>query len=156
MAAEQAAEVIGIEAAVVPTKTVPEGLAAILAFNPEVEVSVNATAMIEAASFVKTGQVTHAVRDTSIDGVDIEKDDFMGISGGKIVISTPSLDEVMKALLASLINEDDEIVTILYGEDVSEEEASVMVSYIEDHFDHIEVELYNGKQPLYPYIISVE
>ena len=103
MAAEQAAEVIGIEAAVVPTKTVPEGLAAILAFNPEAEVTANATAMAEAASFVKTGQVTHAVRDTSIDGVDIKKDDFMGIAGGKIIISTPSLDEVMKTLLTSLL-----------------------------------------------------
>lgn len=156
MAAEQAAEVIGIEAAVVPTKTVPEGLAAILAFNPEAEVSANASAMKEAASFVKTGQVTHAVRDTSIDGVDIKKDDFMGISGGKIIISTPSLDEAMKALLTSLVDEDDEIVTILYGEDVSKEDASSIVNYVENNFSHTEVELYDGKQPLYPYIISVE
>ena len=87
MAAKQAAEVIGIEAAVVPTKTVPEGFAAILAFNPEAEVAENANVMTEAASCVKTGQVTHAVRDTSIDGVEIKKDDFMGIAGGKIVIS---------------------------------------------------------------------
>ncbi|WP_212391080.1 DAK2 domain-containing protein [Sporosarcina beigongshangi] len=156
MAAEQAAEVIGIEAAVVPTKTVPEGLAAILAFNPEVEVTANANVMKEAASFVKTGQVTYAVRDTSIDGVDIKKDDFMGIAGGKIIISTPSLEEVMKALLASLVEEDDEIVTILYGEDVSEEQAAAMVDYVENNFSHTEVELYDGKQPLYPYIISVE
>ncbi|WP_342509386.1 DAK2 domain-containing protein [Sporosarcina sp. FSL K6-2383] len=156
MAAEQAAEVVGIEAAVVPTKTVPEGLAAILAFNPEAEVTANADAMKEAASFVKTGQVTHAVRDTSIDGVEIKKDDFMGIAGGKIIISTPSLDEAMKALLASLVNEDDEIVTILYGEDVSTEDASTMVDYVENNFSHTEVELYDGKQPLYPYIISVE
>ena len=127
MAAEQAAEVIGIEAAVVPTKTVPEGLAAILAFNPEAEVTANANAMTEAASFVKTGQVTYAVRDTSIDGVEIKKDDFMGICGGKIIISTPSLEEAMKTLLASLVDEDDEIVTILYGEDVSKEQASTMV-----------------------------
>ncbi|WP_318615467.1 DAK2 domain-containing protein [Sporosarcina sp. YIM B06819] len=156
MAAEQAAEVIGIEAAVVPTKTVPEGLAAILAFNPEAEVTANAAAMQDAAACVKTGQVTHAVRDTSIDGVDIKKDDFMGISGGKIIISTPSLDEAMKTLLASLVDEDDEIVTILYGEDVSEEDASSIASYVEDNFSHTEVELYDGKQPLYPYIISVE
>ena len=73
MAAEQAAEIIGIEAAVVPTKTVPEGLSAILAFNPEAEVSINATAMTEAASHVKTAQVTHAVRDTSIDGMTIKE-----------------------------------------------------------------------------------
>ncbi|WP_338655836.1 DAK2 domain-containing protein [Sporosarcina sp. FSL K6-1540] len=156
MAAQQAADVIGIEAAVVPTKTVPEGLAAILAFNPEAEVSVNVAAMTEAASFVKTGQVTHAVRDTSIDGVEITKDDFMGISGGKIITSAPSLENVMKTLLNSIIDEDDEIVTIIYGEDISEKDASAIVSYVEDNFDHAEVELYNGKQPLYPYIISVE
>ncbi|WP_186671274.1 DAK2 domain-containing protein [Sporosarcina sp. BP05] len=156
MAAQQAADVIGIEAAVVPTKTVPEGLAAILAFNPEAEVSVNVAAMTEAASFVKTGQVTHAVRDTSIDGVEITKDDFMGISGGKIITSAPSLENVMKTLLNSIIDEDDEIVTIIYGEDVGEEDAAAIASYVEDNFDHAEVELYNGKQPLYPYIISVE
>ncbi|MER2088094.1 MAG: DAK2 domain-containing protein [Sporosarcina sp.] len=156
MAAEQAAEIIGIEAAVVPTKTVPEGLAAILAFNPEAEVSVNASAMTEAASFVKTGQVTHAVRDTSIDGVEITKADFMGISGGKIITSAPSLDKVMKTLLDSIIDAEDEIVTIIYGEDIDEKDASAIVSYVEDNFDHTEVELYNGKQPLYPYIISVE
>lgn len=156
MAAEQAAEVVGIEAAVVATKTVPEGLAAILAFNPEADVTANANAMKEAASFVKTGQVTYAVRDTSIDGVDIKKDDFMGIAGGKIIISTPSLEEAMKTLLASLIDEDDEIVTILYGEDVSKEQAATMVNYVENNFSHTEVEVYDGKQPLYPYIISVE
>lgn len=156
MAAEQAAEVIGIEAAVVPTRTVPEGLAAILAFNPEAEVNVNAESMKEAASYVKTGQVTHAVRDTSIDGIEIKKDDFMGISEGKIVTSANSLEEVMKTTLASIIDSEAEIVTILYGEDVSAEEASAFEDYIEDNFNHVEVELYNGKQPLYPYIISVE
>ena len=156
MAAEQAAEIIGIEAAVVSTKTVPEGLAAILAFNPEAEVSVNATAMMEAASFVKTGQVTYAVRDTSIDGIEITKDDFMGISGGKIITSESSLENVMKTLLKTLIDEDDEIVTIIYGEDVSKEEATSIASFAEDNFTHTEVELFNGKQALYPYIISVE
>ena len=147
---------IGVESAVVPTKTVPEGLAAILAFNPEADVAVNAAAMAEAASYVKTGQVTHAVRETIIDGVDIAKDDFMGIAGGKIVTASTSLDEVMKTLMDSLIDEDDEIVTILYGEDISEEDASTIANDIENRFDHVEVELYHGKQPLYPYIISVE
>ena len=75
---------------------------------------------------------------------------------GKLVISKASLEEVMQTLLHALIDEDDEIVTLLYGEDVNEEEASAIVSYIEDNFDHVEVELYHGKQPLYPYIISVE
>lgn len=156
MAAEQAAEVLEIEAAVVPTKSVPEGIAAILAFNPEAPVDQNAETMKEAASVVKTGQVTFAVRDTTIDGVAITKDDYMGISAGTIVSSAPSLEEVTKSLLSSMIGEDDEIVTILYGEDVPEAEAQKIVSYIEEQFDHVDVELYEGKQPLYPYIISVE
>ena len=156
MAAQQAAEIIGIEAAVVPTKTVPEGLAAILAFNPEAEVTVNASAMADAASYVKTAQVTHAVRDTSIDGIDIKKDEFMGISEGKIVTTHALIEDVTKSLLTTVIDEGSEIVTILYGEDVSEEDAILLKDYIEDNFDHVDTELYNGKQPLYPYIISVE
>ncbi len=156
MAAKQAAEVIGIEAAVVETKSVPEGLAAILAFNPEAGVSENEQNMSKAASGVKTGQVTYSIRDTSIDGIDIQKDDFMGLAGSKIVISNPSIDEVMKTLLENLIDEDDEIVTIIYGEDVTEEAAAELAEYVESTYDHTEVELYNGKQPLYPYILSVE
>ena len=156
MAAEQAAELIGIEAAVVPTTTVPEGLSAILAFNPEADVASNAATMRDAASYVKTAQVTHAVRDTSIDGIDIKKDEFMGIAEGKIVTTHASLEELTKALLEMVIDEDSEIITILYGEDVSAKEAQVIEQYLEDNFDHVEAELYNGKQPLYPYIISVE
>jgi len=156
MAAEQAAEIIGIDAAVVRTKTVPEGLAAILAFNPEADLLVNAEAMMEAASHVKTGQVTHAVRDTSIDGIEIKKNDFMGISEGKIITSAVSLDEVMKTIVTTIIDEDAEIVTLLYGEDVTATDAEAIKSYIENRFTDLEVELYNGKQPLYPYIISVE
>lgn len=156
LAAEQAAEVIGIEAAVVPTKSVPEGLAAILAFNPEADVTTNAKSMNAAASVVKTGQVTTAVRDTSIDGVSIHTDDYMAISNGKITVATPSLETTMKSLIDDMITEDDEIVTVIYGEDVSEQDAKQMVAYIEGQFEHVEIELYNGKQPLYPYILSVE
>lgn len=156
MAAEQAAEVIGIEAAVVPTKSVPEGLAAILAFNPEASVATNAEVMKTAASFVKTGQVTHAVRDTTIDGIAIEKDQFMGIAAGKIIHADRSLSEVTEQLLQSLIGEDDEIVTIIYGEDVTADEAAAIADVVEQTYDHIEVEVYNGQQPLYPYILSVE
>ncbi|WP_153731247.1 DAK2 domain-containing protein [Sporosarcina obsidiansis] len=156
MAAEQAAEVLEIEAEVVPTRSVPEGLAAILAFNPEATVKKNAQAMQEAASSIKTGQVTYAVRDTTIDGISIKKDDFMGIAQGKITSSDPSLDGVTKRLLASMIDEDDEIVTVIYGEEVSSDEAEKIGAYIEDQFDYVDVELYAGKQPLYPYILSVE
>ena len=156
MAAEQAAEVLDIQAAVVPTTSVPEGLAAILAFNPEATVEKNAQTMLQASSSIKTGQVTYAVRDTSIDGITIHKDDFMGLAQGKITSSNPSLEDVAKNLISSMIDEEDEIVTIIYGEDVTTEEVEKVSSYIEEQFDHIDIELYAGKQPLYPYIISVE
>ena len=86
MAAEQAVELLDIEAAVVPTKTIPQGMAAILSFNPEEAVETNQATMTEAFAHVKTGQVTFAVRDTSIDGVEIRKDDFMALAEGKIVL----------------------------------------------------------------------
>ncbi|WP_391208588.1 DAK2 domain-containing protein [Psychrobacillus sp. L4] len=156
MAAEQAAEVLGIEAAVVPTKTLPQGMAAILAFNAQSTVEENKKNMTEAFAHVKTGQVTFAVRDTSIDGVEIKKDDFMAIAEGKIILSTPSREEAATKLAQSLIDENAEIVTIIYGQDVSKEEASNFATFIEEQFEDAEIELYNGKQPLYPYILSVE
>jgi dihydroxyacetone kinase-like predicted kinase len=156
MAAEQAAEVLGIEAAVVPTKTLPQGMAAILAFNAQATVEENKKKMTEAYAHVKTGQVTFAVRDTSIDGVEIKKDDFMALAEGKIILSTPSREEAATKLAQSLIDENAEIVTIIYGEDVSDEEASNFAAFIEEQFEDAEIELYNGKQPLYPYILSVE
>lgn len=156
MAAEQAAELLSIEAAVVPTKTVPQGMAAILAFNPEASVETNQENMTQAFSHVKTGQITFAVRDTSIDGVEIAKDDYMAISEGKIILSTKELDHASKDLLKSMIDEDSELITILYGEEATEEHAESLSDWLEETYPDLEVELYNGKQPLYPYIISVE
>ncbi|SDM53671.1 hypothetical protein SAMN05518871_101474 [Psychrobacillus sp. OK028] len=156
MAAEQAAEILGIEAAVVPTKTIPQGMAAILAFNPQATVEENKNNMTDAYAHVKTGQVTFAVRDTSIDGVDIKKDDFMALAEGKIVLSNPSLKEVTTNLIQTLVDEEAEIVTVIFGEDVKEEEANEFAAFIEAKYEDVEVEVYNGKQPLYPYILSVE
>lgn len=156
MAAEQAAEILDIEAAVVPTKTVPQGMAAILAFNPEASVEANQSSMTQAFAHVKTGQITFAVRDTSIDGVEIAKDDYMAISEGKIILSTQDLDQASKDLLTSMIDEDSELITILYGEETTEDHAESLSDWIEESYPDLEVEVYNGKQPLYPYIISVE
>lgn len=156
MAAEQAAEILGIEAAVVPTKTIPQGMAAILAFNPQATVEENKNNMTEAFAHVKTGQVTFAVRDTSIDGVEIKKDDFMALAEGKIVLSNPSLKEVAISLIQTLMDDEAEIVTVIYGENISEEEANEFAALIEAQYEAVEVEVYNGKQPLYPYILSVE
>lgn len=156
MAAEQAAELLDIEAAVVPTKTVPQGMAAVLAFNPEASVETNQQNMTQAFAHVKTGQITFAVRDTSIDGVEIAKDDFMAISEGKIILSTTDLNQASKDLMSSMIDEDSELITILYGEDTTEDHATELGDWVEAQYPDVEVEIYNGKQPLYPYIISVE
>ncbi|MFJ6207789.1 DAK2 domain-containing protein [Lysinibacillus sp. NPDC092081] len=156
MAAEQAVELLDIEAAVVPTKTIPQGMAAILSFNPEAAVEMNQATMTEAFANVKTGQVTYAVRDTSIDGVEIHKDDFMALAEGKIVLSTPALKDAAEKVITDLVDEDAEIVTVIYGEDTTKENASELVKFIEENYPEVEVELFNGKQGLYPYIISVE
>ncbi len=156
MAAEQAVELLDIEAAVVATKTIPQGMAAILAFNPELSVEENKENMTEGFAHVKTGQVTYAVRDTSIDGVEIHKDDYMALAEGKIILSTPQLMDAAKEVIGSLADEDSEIITIIYGEDATEEQASELAGFIEENFADAEVEIIEGKQSLYPFILSVE
>lgn len=156
MAAEQAVELLDIEAAVVPTKTIPQGMAAILAFNPEISVEENKEAMTEAFSSVKTGQITFAVRDTTIDGVDIHKDDYMALNDGKIVLATSDMLEASRKLLSELIDEDTEIVTILYGEGVKDEEVNAISEFIEESYPNVELDIVEGKQALYPFIFSVE
>ncbi|WP_397537476.1 DAK2 domain-containing protein [Rummeliibacillus pycnus] len=156
MAAEQAAELLDIDAAVVPTKSIPQGLSAILAFNPELSVEENKKHMTDAFANVKSGQITFAVRDTSIDGVEIHKDDFMAIKDGSIIQATPSLKVASELLVSDMIDEDSEIVTVLYGQDVEKETVDEYIEFIEEQYPEVEVEVHNGKQPLYPYIISVE
>ncbi|MEG9296615.1 DAK2 domain-containing protein [Mangrovibacillus sp. Mu-81] len=156
MAAEQAAEVLSAEVAVVPTKTVPQGMAALLAFNPTSSVEDNKKTMSGASQHVKTGQITYAVRDTNIDGMAISKDDFMGIAEGKIVIAEKDRGQSAEKLLDIMLDEDSEILTILYGEDVTEEDAQSLQEFVEEHYENVEVEVHNGKQPLYSYIFSIE
>ena len=156
MAAEQAASVAPCGVSVIPTKTVPQGLAAAIAFNPEADVEMNEQAMKAAAATVKSGQVTYAVRDTSIDGVEIKKDEHMAIAEKKIVSSSTSSLEAAKKLVDALVEADDEIITILTGEGSSEADVEALTSYIESVNDEIEIEVHDGKQPLYSYIFSVE
>ncbi len=156
MAAEQAASVAPCGVSVIPTKTVPQGLAAAIAFNPEASVETNEQTMQAAAGAVKSGQVTYAVRDTSIDGVEIRKDDHMAIAEKKIVASSSSSLEAAKQLVDALVESDDEIITILTGEGSSAEDVAVLTAYIESVNDEIEIEVHDGKQPLYSYIFSVE
>lgn len=156
MAAEQAASVAPCGVSVIPTKTVPQGLAAAIAFNPEADVETNVSVMKTAAASVKSGQVTYAVRDTSIDGVEIRKDDHMAIAEKKIVASSSSSLEAAKALADALVSAEDEIITILTGEGSTAEDIEKLSAYIESLNDEIEIEVHDGKQPLYSYIFSVE
>nr|WP_263328032.1 DAK2 domain-containing protein [Neobacillus sp. Marseille-Q6967] len=156
MAAEQAADVSDEEIYVIPSKTVPQGLSALLAFNPGTDADANKAAMTEAMQQVKTGQITYAVRDTQIDGLEIEKDDFMGIAEGKIIVKNKDKSIVAQELLTEMLDADSEILTIIYGEDVSETEVNALVKFVEENYEDVEVELHNGKQPLYSFIFAIE
>ncbi|ASN05808.1 DAK2 domain-containing protein [Virgibacillus necropolis] len=156
MAAEQAAKLAEVNVAVVLSKTIPQGISAILAFHPDNGINENKEAMSKACGQVKTGQVTYAVRDTQLDGITIENGNFMGISDGKIKATHQDKLETVKQLLESMITENDEILTILQGEDVSDEEVEKLVNYVEDTYEDVEVEVHNGNQPIYSYIFSVE
>lgn len=156
MAADQAAELAEINVAVVATKTIPQGISALLAFHPDEDIASNKANMLEASSHVKTGQITYAVRDTQIDGIAIENGNFMGIAEGKIVATHKERLEAVKLLFQELITEDDEILTILTGEDVNEDEVNELVGFIEEQYEDVEIEVHNGNQPIYSYIFSVE
>jgi len=156
MAAEQAASVVDQEVIVVRSKTVPQGMAAMLAFNPVGTLEENEENMQEALAHVKTGQITYAVRDTEIDGVAIQKNDFMCIADGKIVSTNSKKVDAAKQLLESMIDEDSEIVTILQGEDATDEEVAELVAFVEEKFEDVEVEVHQGNQPVYSFIFSVE
>jgi uncharacterized protein len=156
MAANQAADVLGDHVTVIPTKTVPQGMAALLAFNPSLDAEENKKAMIEALSHVKTGQITYAVRDTNIDGLAIETGDFMGIAEGTIKVKDKDMTQAAKDLLSDMIDEDSEILTILYGEDATTEDVEGLVAFCNENFEDVEVEVHNGKQPLYSFIFSIE
>jgi uncharacterized protein len=156
MAAQQAADVTEEEVVVIPSKTVPQGMTALLAFNPSASLQANEETMVEALKHVKTGQITFAVRDTSIEGLSIEKDDFMGINEGKIVVKNKNKLAAAKELLENMIDEDSEILTILQGEETNEQEVEELVSFIEEKFEDLEIEIHKGQQPLYSFIFAIE
>lgn len=156
LAAKQAAELAEENVYVVESKTAPQGLAAVMVFNPSVSPEENFANMQEVLGTVSTLEVTHAVRDTHIEGVEIKKDEFMGIRDGKIVVSNLSLNTVLEELLEKSIDEDKEIVTIYLGEESTDEYTDFLEKLIEDKYPDVEVELVESGQPVYPYIIGLE
>ena len=156
MAADQAAEVADIPVAVVPTKTISQGMTAMLAFNDQQTLEENKTTMTEMIESVVSGQVTTAVRDTTIDNVEIKKDDYLGMIDGKIVVSEPDMFKASLDTLKRMIDEETEIVTIIVGEEGTMKEAEKFVEALTAEYEDIETELHEGGQPVYPYLFSAE
>ena len=141
---------------VIPTKTVPQGITAIINYMPEADVDTNIDAMNEGIKAVKTGQVTYAVRDTRIDDKEIHEGDIMGIGDSGILAVGQSVEETTKEMLAQLVDEDTELISLYYGQDVQEESAENFAQEIEDLYPDVDVDVHSGGQPIYYYVISVE
>lgn len=156
LAAQQAQQVCeDQDIHVLPTKTIPQGLSACVMFNPEVELEENLEEMQEAIDHVKSGEVTYAIKDTTYEGLEIKKDEYMGIFGKDIVVSCPDCLEATKRLVDRMLDEDSELVTLIYGQGSNEEQAQVIADYIEE-ISEAEVEIHDGKQPVYSFILGVE
>ena len=141
---------------VIPSTTIPQGISAMINYMGESSVEDNTENMIEGTKSVKTGQVTYAVRDTEIDDKTINKGDYMGIGDKGILSVGPDRDTVIKDMVAEMVDDDSSVITIYYGEDVKEDDAEAIKASLEEAYEDVEVELQNGGQPIYYYIISVE
>ncbi|EOH95488.1 DAK2 domain-containing protein [Enterococcus pallens] len=156
MAADQAAEVAEVPVAVVPSKTISQGMTAMLAFNEEQSLDENKKAMTDMLDSVISGQITNAIRDTSIDGVEIHEGDYLGMIDGKIVLSESDLYQTTLDTLKQMITADIEIITIIYGEEGTKAQAQQLAEAIESLDNDLEVEIHEGNQPVYPYLLSAE
>ena len=156
MAANQAKEISDKNIIVIPTKNIPQGLTALVSFNIEASVEENEEAMMSSLSLVKSGQVTYAVRDTVMNDIDVKEGNIIGIAEGKLLSAGEKIEDITRELVEKLVDEDTAIVTLFYGEDVSEEDANQLRDLLEEKFEDIDVELYYGGQPLYYYLVSVE
>lgn len=156
LAAQQAKELSEKNLHVIPTKTIPQGISAMLAFNEELSVEENIADMTAAISNVKTGQVTYAVRDTSMNGLEIKKDDVIALMDKDIVNHGASIEEQSLELVKKMVDEDNFLITIFYGEMVEEKDAKALKSRVEEIASQCDIEIVYGGQPLYYYIISVE
>ena len=157
LAAEQAKHLTeDKEVVVIPSKTIPQGIAAIINFMPDKSVADNTAAMEEGMAAVKSGSVTYAVRDTSIDGKTIRENDMMGIGDTGILAVGPDLIDTTLELIDCLTDEDSELISLYYGADVSEEDADLLAEMIAEKYPEVEVEVNAGGQPIYYYLLSVE
>ena len=141
---------------VIPTRTVPQGITAVINYMPDADVDTNEEAMLEGIKAVKTGQVTYAVRDTHIDDKEIHEGDIMGIGDDGILSVGPSVEGSVKEMLEIMADEDTELISLYYGEDVQEEDAERLAEEIADLYPDADVDMHSGGQPIYYYVLSVE
>ena len=156
MAANQAKELSDKNIIVIPTKNTPQGFTALVNFNADASVEENEQALMESLNMVKSGQVTFAVRDTVMNDVEVKEGNIIGIAESKLMDAGDSVDEITTSLVEKLVDEDSAIITLFYGEDVTEEDANNLRDELEEKFEDLDIELYYGGQPLYYYLISVE
>lgn len=156
MAAKQAAEVSDIPVGIVPTKTISQGLTAMLSFDPNASVDENVEAMTEDLDTVVSGEVTQANRDTVIDEIEIHKNDYLGIVDGSIRVDNPNLINATVEMIEKMLDEDSEIVTLMYGRDSNKSQAEQVVEKLEASHDDLEFEIHDGGQPVYNFLVSVE
>ncbi len=141
---------------VIPTKTVPQGIAAIISFDPTASAEENKENMKEALSMVKTGQITYAVRDTHIDDKEIKEGNIMGIGDDSILAVGEDIAEITKETIDLMADEESELISVYYGEDITEEDANALGEELQEKYPDCEVEVYEGGQPIYYYVVSVE
>lgn len=141
---------------VIPTKTIPQGITALISYVPDKTVEQNTEEMMEAVGNVKTGQITYAVRDTKIDDKEIRQGDIMGIGDHGLLAVGTGIEDITVAALQEMTDEDSEIISVYYGQDVSEEDAEHLAERLEEQYPDFDIEIHNGGQPIYYYIVSVE
>ena len=156
LAAKQAAEVSDIPVGIVPSKTISQGLTSMLSFNPDDSVEDNVKNMTEDLDTVVSGQVTQANRDTTIDKVEVHKNDYLGIVDGNIRVDDPDMIKATTKMIEKMLNEDSEIITIMFGRDASKKDADKVVADLKKKHDDLEFEIHDGGQPVYHFLISVE
>lgn len=156
LTAEQAGEVVNTPVTVLPTRTIPQGLSALMAFNEEATPKENEENMREAYQAVKSGELTYAIRDSKIDGHEIKKGDFLGIQEGKIEFVGKEMTDTAVQLLTQMIGDGADVVTIIYGQDVTASQAEALREAVEAKHPDVEVEVHEGGQPVYYYLFSVE
>lgn len=156
LAAEQAADVADANVKVVHTRSITQGLSAMINFNKEADIDENVAAMEEALDDVISGQVTIAVRDTTIDGQEIKKDNYMGIVDGSIKVTDSDRKKATLEMVKAMLDDDSEVITIIYGADADQAEAQAIADEIQSWDEDYEIEIHEGDQPVYPYLISVE